>query len=598
MTKFNSLEEFNNYQQELIKENKKFITSNTIINIGMATCGISSGADVVYEEFKSLTAGENIEIRKTGCLGKCYMEPIVEVKNKSNVKRYYNVTKEDVPTILESISIKHKENYEFVGETRIALENSGLINPEDINDYILHEGYSALSKVLFVMGRENTLEEIKNSGLRGRGGAGFPTGLKWEAVKNQDADIKYVICNADEGDPGAFMDRALLESDPFRIIEAMTIAGYTVGATSGIIYVRAEYPLAVKRLELAIKQATDYGLLGDNILGSGFSFTIDINLGAGAFVCGEETALLSSVEGGRGEPRVKPPFPAEAGLYNKPTNINNVETYANIPPIILKGADWFKTIGTESSKGTKVFALAGKINNIGLVEVPMGTTLRNIIYDIGGGIKDNKEFKAVQTGGPSGGCIPASFLDTAIDYESLTAAGSMMGSGGMIVMDEDDCMVDIAKFYLDFSLDESCGKCAPCRIGNVRLQEILARITTGSGEEDDLDTLESLGNIIKDTALCGLGGSSPNPVLSTIKHFRDEYITHIKDKKCPAHKCRALIKYFINPEVCIGCTKCANNCPVPCIEGEVKKNHKIREEKCIKCGRCYELCPVKAIGRE
>lgn len=592
MNKLNSLQDFNNLCDRLNSNSENKI----IIKIGMGTCGIASGADNVYQtitgEIKKRKL-ENITVESVGCIGECFNEPIVEVNNQ----RYAKVNSETAINIVENISniSEYKSNSE--GQFRIALENCGKINPDKIEDYIVHDGYKALAKVLFEMSKEEVIEEIKASGLRGRGGAGFPTGIKWEATKNAAGEKKYIVCNADEGDPGAFMDRALLEGDPHRVIEAMIIAGFVLGADEGIFYIRAEYPLAVKRLNTAIKQAEEYGLLGENILGTDFKFKFSINLGAGAFVCGEETALLNSIEGLRGEPRVKPPFPAQKGLKQQPTNINNVETYANICPIILKGSAWFNTIGTEKSKGTKVFALAGKINNVGLIEVPMGTPLRKIIYEIGGGIKNNKEFKAMQTGGPSGGCIPSSMLDIPIDYESLKTIGSIMGSGGMIVMDEDDCMVDIAKYYLDFTVDESCGKCTPCRIGNLRLYEILEKITSGKGELEDIDNLIDLGQVIKDTSLCGLGQSSPNPVLSTIEHFKDEYIEHIQDHKCRSGKCSAFVGYYINPEKCIGCTKCAKICPVPCIEGELKIKHSIIQEKCIKCGSCFATCPVKAIEK-
>jgi NADH:ubiquinone oxidoreductase subunit F (NADH-binding)/NAD-dependent dihydropyrimidine dehydrogenase PreA subunit len=479
-------------------------------------------------------------------------------------------------------------------QLRIALRNCGFINPENIDEYIARDGYEALAKVLQGTPQE-AIETVKKSGLRGRGGGGFPTGLKWEIASKSPGPEKYVVCNADEGDPGAFMDRSILESDPNSVIEAMAICGYCIGASKGLVYIRAEYPLAVKRLQIAMKQARDYGLLGDDILGSGFNFDIEIRYGAGAFVCGEETALIHSMEGKRGEPTVKPPFPAESGYLGKPTNVNNVETFANIPVIFLKGPEWFASIGTEKSKGTKVFALAGKINNVGLIEVPMGTTLREVIYDIGGGIKGGKEFKAVQTGGPSGGCLTKKHLDTPIDYDNLTAAGSMMGSGGMIVMDEDDCMVSVAKFYLQFTVDESCGKCAPCRIGNKRLEEILDKITKGKGTMEDLDYLKNLSKVIKDTALCGLGQTSPNPVLSTLDNFYDEYVAHIVDKRCPAHKCRALRVYAIDPDRCKGCTACARACPAGAIKGEVKQAHVIDNEKCIRCGACFDKCKFNAV---
>lgn len=480
-------------------------------------------------------------------------------------------------------------------ELRIALRNSGHIDPESIEDYIRNDGYAALAKVLKDYSSDKVIEEITESGLRGRGGGGFPTGLKWKFAKNYKSDEKYVVCNADEGDPGAFMDRSILEGDPHSIIEAMTICGYAIEATQGLVYLRAEYPLAIERLQLAIDKANETGLLGENILDSGFSFNIEIKIGAGAFVCGEETALIHSMEGMRGEPTLKPPFPAESGYWNKPTNVNNVETFANIPPIILKGSKWFSAIGTKNSKGTKVFALAGKIRKVGLIEVPMGTTLREIIFDIGGGIENAKKFKAAQTGGPSGGALSKKILDTPIDYENLIAAGSMMGSGGLIVMDEDDCMVGIAKFYLEFSVDESCGKCTPCRIGTKRLHEILEKITSGKGELADLDRLEKLGKMVKETSLCGLGQTAPNPILSTINSFRDEYLAHIVDKKCPAHSCSDLVKYEIDPETCTGCTACVRKCPVNAITGIPKKIHTINRDICIGCGACEAACKFDTI---
>jgi NADP-reducing hydrogenase subunit HndC len=480
-------------------------------------------------------------------------------------------------------------------QIRIALRNCGVIDPERIDDYIARDGYLALGTVLTELTPEATIEIIKKSGLRGRGGGGFSTGLKWEITRKVKAEQKYVVCNADEGDPGAFMDRSILEGDPHSVLEAMAINGYCTGSDKGLIYIRAEYPLAVERLKIAIGQAREYGFLGNNIMGTGFSFDIEIRYGAGAFVCGEETALIHSMEGLRGEPTVKPPFPSESGYLEKPTNVNNVETYANIPVIINKGADWFASIGTERSKGTKVFALAGKINNVGLVEVPMGTTLREVIYDIGGGIQNGKEFKAAQTGGPSGGCLTARNLDTPIDYDNLIAAGSMMGSGGMIIMDEDDCMVAIAKFYLEFTVEESCGKCSPCRIGNKRLHELLEKVTMGNGTMEDLDKLRNLSVVIKDTSLCGLGQSSPNPVLSTIDNFYDEYFEHVTHKKCRSGVCKALMQYIIIPDKCIGCTLCARNCPVNAISGERKQVHFIDQDRCIKCGACMEKCKFSAI---
>jgi len=480
-------------------------------------------------------------------------------------------------------------------QMRIALRNCGVIDPENIEEYIAMDGYTALAKVLTEMTPEQVIDELKRSGLRGRGGGGFPTGLKWEFAKNAPGDKKYVACNADEGDPGAFMDRSILEGDPHSVIEAMAIAGYTIGADQGYIYIRAEYPIAVKRLRIAIEQAREYGLLGKNIFGTGFNFDLDIRLGAGAFVCGEETALITSIEGHRGEPRPRPPFPAVKGLFGKPTLLNNVETYANITTIINRGADWFASIGTEKSKGTKVFALGGKITNTGLVEIPMGTTLREIVEEIGGGIPNGKKFKAAQTGGPSGGCIPAELIDVPIDYDSLTSIGSMMGSGGLIIMDEDNCMVDIAKFFLEFTVDESCGKCTPCRIGTKRLYELLEKITEGKGTLEDIDRIEKLCLSIKQGSLCGLGQTAPNPVLSTLRYFKDEYIAHVVDKKCPAGVCKALSNYEIIPEKCRGCGICAKNCPVGAISGQVKNPYHIDTEKCIKCGVCMTKCPFKAI---
>ncbi len=482
-------------------------------------------------------------------------------------------------------------------QLRIALKNCGVIDPENIMEYIARDGYMALGKVLTEMTPEDTIDTLKKSGLRGRGGGGFPTGLKLDFARKNESEKKYIICNADEGDPGAFMDRSILEGDPHSVLEAMAICGYAIGAQEGFIYIRAEYPLAIERLDIAIKQAYENGLLGKNILNSGFSFDIKMKYGAGAFVCGEETALINSIEGLRGEPHFKPPYPAEKGLWNKPTTVNNVETLANIPTIFNKGADWFSGIGTETSKGTKVFALAGNVNKVGLVEVPMGTTLREIVFDIGDGITDGKGFKAVQTGGPSGGCIPVQFLDVPIDYESLKGIGSMMGSGGMIIMDEDTCMVDIAKYYLEFTTDESCGKCTACRIGNKRLYEILQKITDGNGTREDLAKLKELSGIVRDASLCGLGQTAPNPILSTMKYFYDEYVAHIDDKVCPAGICSSLTKYEINKEKCIGCTLCSKACPVTCINGKVREPHEIVQEKCIKCGACYKACKFDAITK-
>ena len=480
-------------------------------------------------------------------------------------------------------------------QLRIALRNCGFIDPENIREYIARDGYMALATCLAEKSPAEVINEIKESGLRGRGGGGYPTGLKWELTHKSEAEKKYVVCTADEGDPGAIMDRSILEGDPHSVIEAMAICGYCIGSDEGLVYIRAEYPLAIERLKTALNQARESGLLGENILGAGFNFDIQLRYGAGAFVCGEETALIHSMEGLRGEPTFKPPFPSQSGYMGKPTNVNNVETFANIPVIINKGAGWFNKIGTEKSKGTKVFALAGKINNVGLIEVPMGTTLREVVYEIGGGIKGGKQFKSVQTGGPSGGCLTKDFLDTPIDYDNLIAAGSMMGSGGMIVMDEDDCMVSIAKFYLEFTLEESCGKCTPCRVGNKRLYEILDKITQGKGEPEDIDHLKELSMVIKDTSLCGLGQSSPNPVLSTIANFEDEYLAHVNEGKCPAGQCKALMKYVIDEEKCTGCTLCFRNCPVGAISGERRSPHYIDQALCIKCGVCFEKCKFDAV---
>jgi NADP-reducing hydrogenase subunit HndC len=556
---------------------------------------------------------DDAQIVFTGCFGFCEKGPIVKVLPDNTF--YVGVKPEDAEEIVKEHLIKgrpvqrllykdpvtHQQISDskkmdfYKKQMRIALRNCGFIDPENIDEYISRDGYMALSKCLTELTPDETIREIKDSGLRGRGGGGFPTGLKWEITRKSEANQKYVVCNADEGDPGAFMDRSILEGDPHSVIEAMAICGYCIGADKGLVYIRAEYPLAIERLKTALNQAREYGLLGENILGTGFNFEISIRLGAGAFVCGEETALIHSMEGLRGEPTFKPPFPSVSGYLGKPTNVNNVETFANVPVIINKGASWFNKIGTEKSKGTKVFALAGKINNVGLIEVPMGTTLREVIYDIGGGIKDGKEFKAVQTGGPSGGCLTKDFLDTPIDYDNLIAAGSMMGSGGMIVMDEDDCMVSIAKFYLEFTLEESCGKCSPCRIGNKRLFEILEKITNGNGEKQDIERLKLLSHVIKDTSLCGLGQSSPNPVLSTILNFEEEYLAHVNEKRCPSGQCKALLKYEIVEDLCTGCTLCFRNCPVGAITGERRQPHYIDQSLCIKCGVCYEKCKFNAI---
>lgn len=577
----------------------------------------ASESEALLGNLKTIMADKGldneIQVIATGCFGFCEKGPIVKIMPDNTF--YTQVTPADAREIIEEHIIKGRkvnrllyvdpENKEQIADSkhmgfykkqlRIALRNCGFIDPENIDEYIARDGYEALAKCLTEMTPQQVTEIMKKSGLRGRGGGGFPTGLKWEITSKSVSDIKYVVCNADEGDPGAFMDRSILEGDPHSVIEAMAICGYCIGASNGLVYIRAEYPLAIDRLKTAIAQARNYGLLGSDIMGTGFSFDIELRYGAGAFVCGEETALIHSMEGLRGEPTVKPPFPSVSGYYGKPTNVNNVETFANVPVIINKGADWFASIGTEKSKGTKVFALAGKINNVGLIEVPMGTTLREVIYEIGGGIKDGKKFKAVQTGGPSGGCLTEKHLDSPIDYDNLIAAGSMMGSGGMIVMDEDDCMVSIAKFYLDFTVEESCGKCAPCRIGNKRLYEILDKLTQGNGTREDIDSLRNLGNVIKDTALCGLGQTSPNPVLSTIENFWDEYIEHVTEKKCRSGQCKSLLQYIIDEENCVGCTACARNCPVNAISGERKGIHVIDQSTCIKCGACLEKCKFNAV---
>ena len=582
----------------------------------------SSGSKVLISTFESEIEknglSEEVKVVQTGCFGLCALGPVVIIYPEGTF--YSRVQESDVAEIVSEHLLKgrlvdrlvYKDADESVieeaGKTlslndtnfyktqkRVALRNCGLIDPENIDEYIAMDGYAALGKVLTEMKPEDVVQVVKDSGLRGRGGGGFPTGLKWSFTAANSADQKYVVCNADEGDPGAFMDRSVLEGDPHCLIEAMTICGYATGATEGYVYVRAEYPIAVARLQKAIDQAKEYGLLGKNIFDSGFDFDLHIRLGAGAFVCGEETALMTSIEGNRGEPRPRPPYPAVKGLFGKPTTENNVETFANIPQIILKGADWFASMGTEKSKGTKVFALGGKIENTGLVEIPMGTTLREVIYDIGGGIPNGKKFKAAQTGGPSGGCIPASLIDTKIDYDNLTAIGCMMGSGGLIVMDEDNCMVDIAKFFLDFTVDESCGKCAPCRIGTKRMMEILEKITEGNGTLEDIDKLEELAYYIKENSLCGLGQTAPNPVLATLKFFREEYIAHVVDKKCPAGVCKGLLNYSIVADKCKGCTLCSRKCPVGAISGTVKNPHVIDTTKCIKCGACMDSCKFGAI---
>ncbi len=591
-----------------------------VLVCGGTGCSSSGSAKLIErfeEQLKEKGLDKEVKVVRTGCFGLCEAGPVVIVYPEGTF--YSRVKAEDVDEIVSEhllkgrkvqhlVYVDHKTHESSVQKSlneigfykqqeRVALRNCGVIDPENIDEYIAFDGYKALAKALTEMTPEQVIQEVLDSGLRGRGGAGFPTGKKWQFARASQAEHKYFVCNADEGDPGAFMDRSLLEGDPHAILEAMAIGGYAIGADEGWIYVRAEYPIAVKRLEKAIEQAHEYGLLGNNIFGTDFNFDIHIRLGAGAFVCGEETALMASIEGKRGEPRPKPPFPAVKGLFESPTNINNVETLGNIAQIILKGADWFKSIGIPTSTGTKVFALGGKINNTGLVEVPMGIPLRTIIEDIGGGCPNGKKFKAVQTGGPSGGCIPASLLDISVDYDSLTKIGAMMGSGGMIVMDEDNCMVDIARFFLDFTVDESCGKCTPCRIGTRRMLEILERITQGKGEEGDIEKLETLAENIKSSALCGLGQTAPNPVLSTIKYFRDEYEAHIKEKRCPAHHCQALLNYKIT-DACRGCTACARKCPVNAISGNVKEQHVIDQQKCIKCGSCIATCKFGAIIKE
>ena len=581
----------------------------------------SSGSDKVAAAFEAeiVTAGLENEVKviRTGCFGLCALGPIVVIYPEGT---FYSMVKpEDVAeivnehlikgrpvlrllyneTVAEDNSIKSLDETSFYKkQKRIALRNCGVINPENIEEYIAFDGYAALGKALTEMTPDEVIQVVLDSGLRGRGGGGFPTGRKWQlACADRGKVEKYVCCNADEGDPGAFMDRSVLEGDPHSVIEAMAIAAYAIGADQGYVYVRAEYPIAVHRLQVAIDQAREYGLLGKNIFDTGFNFDLEIKLGAGAFVCGEETALMTSIEGNRGEPRPRPPFPAVKGLFGKPTILNNVETYANIPQIILKGADWFASMGTEKSKGTKVFALGGKIKNTGLVEVPMGTTLREIIEEIGGGIPNGKKFKAAQTGGPSGGCIPASLIDTPIDYDNLVAIGSMMGSGGLIVMDEDTCMVDIAKFFLEFTVDESCGKCTPCRVGTKRLLELLEKITSGNGTMRDLERIEELAQFIKENSLCGLGQTAPNPVLSTLQYFRDEYLAHIQDKRCPAGVCKALLTYKIDETKCRGCTLCARACPAGAINGSVRNPHNIDTLKCVKCGACMETCRFGAISK-
>ncbi len=616
-----SLEEIHKIREEKRKEldlrvNTKADTREKHILVCHGTGCTSSKSPEILENFRRILKEkhiDNVRVIKTGCFGLCAKGPIVIIRPEDTF--YAMVTPDDCEEIIETHIVKGERverllckdidgtvvnsldelNF-YKKQKRIALKNCGVVNPEEIDEYIAFDGYKALEKVLKEMTPDEVINVIKESGLRGRGGAGFPTGKKWELTKASEGDQKYVVCNADEGDPGAFMDRSILEGDPHSVLEAMEIAGYSIGANKGYIYVRAEYPIAVQRLKIAIDQARNYGLLGENIFGTDFSFDIEIRLGAGAFVCGEETALLESIEGKRGQPRVKPPYPAQSGLWGKPTLINNVETYANIAQIILKGAKWYSSIGTETSKGTKVFALGGNVNNIGLVEVPMGTTLREIIYDIGGGIPNGREFKAAQTGGPSGGCIPKEHLDTPIDYESLKEIGSMMGSGGLIVMDDTKCMVCLAKFYLEFTVSESCGKCTPCRIGTKRMLEILERLCNGEGEELDIYKLEKLAANIQKSSICGLGQSAPNPVVSTLKYFREEFRQHAIQKECRTLECKAMAKITVNEEKCKGCGLCQKHCPVNAIDGSGRDKRVINQEKCIKCGTCITSCPFHAIG--
>lgn len=593
------------------------LTTNTILICAGGACisaGEKSVKDAFEEELSKYGLDEVVRVIETGCMGACTLGPIAVIYPEGVF--YQKLTPDAAREIVEEHILKgrivekylykapegkpvprvHEEVPFFKKQVRIVTRNLGVIDPTKIEEYIARDGYFALAKAL-QMKPEDVIKEIKDSGLRGRGGAGFPTGLKWELAARQKAEKKFVVCNADEGDPGAFMDRSVLEGDPHAVIEGMAIAAYAIGAQKGFVYVRAEYPLAIERLNIALNQAREYGFLGENIMGTDFSFDIEIRIGAGAFVCGEETALMASIEGERGQPRVKPPYPVEKGLWGYPTVINNVETLANVPWIIRNGAKEFRKYGTENSPGTKVFALAGKVKNTGLVEVPMGITLRELIYEIGGGIAGDKKLKAIQTGGPSGGCIPAEYVDTPVDFESLQKLGAIMGSGGMIVMDEDDCMVDVARFFLEFTVEESCGKCTPCREGTKKMLEILEKITSGEGTEEDIEELEKLAHVVKDTSLCGLGQTAPNPVLSTLRYFRDEYLAHVREKKCPSKKCKALISYVIDPEKCVGCTACARVCPVQCISGQVRQPHVIDQAECVRCGSCIEVCRFGAISK-
>jgi NADP-reducing hydrogenase subunit HndC len=577
------------------------------IKVGMSTCGIAAGASEVFNTMQNLIQEKNLDIsiKKTGCNGLCYAEPIVEVNMPSTgAVIYRNVNQDIARSIIEQhicdkkIFQQARHNAKDDKQVRVVLRNCGIIDPEDIDDYIAHDGYQALKGILFGSSQEDVIEEIKTSGLRGRGGGGFPTWMKWNFAKGIQSDEKYIICNGDEGDPGAYMDRSILEGDPHSVIEGMLIAGYTVNARKGFFYIRAEYPLAIERIQRAIGQARDYGLIGDDILASKFSFDIEIRLGAGAFVCGEETALIASIEGKRGVPSPRPPYPSVKGLWSRPTVINNVETLANIPVILTKSGKWFSSMGSEGSKGTKVFALTGKVKNSGLIEVPMGITLREIVFDIGGGVLDDKKIKAVQTGGPSGGVIPADLLDTPVDYENLQKLGSIMGSGGMIVMDETDCMVDIAKFYLRFCVDESCGKCSPCRIGGYQMLDYLKKISRGQADIEDIEKLKRICNTTKRASLCGLGQTAPNPILSTLNFFQDEYEEHIKMKKCRSGKCTGLLVYKIIPEKCKRCGLCVKKCPAGAIPGNIKEGYKIEPEKCIRCGKCFDACKFDAVVKE